>query len=148
MTETTDYCDFCDLPLSQCVHGRPPPAPAPARPSVGKAARKVSAPTPKPKKQPTTRATTRTRPVTRRWTPPEVLRPLIVTVLEEAGGELEAEEAFERLEALLEDRMLAGDRERTPEGELRWQYAARRARVALLAEGVMTKSRPGLWQLA
>lgn len=136
MAEPDDYCDFCDLPRTQCVHGRPPPVPA-----------TKAAPAPKPRKRPATRATTTTRPVTRRWTAPEVIKPLIVDVLEEAGGELEAEDAFARLEALLEGRMLAGDVERTPEGELRWQYAARRARVVLLAEGVMTKSRPGLWQL-
>jgi hypothetical protein len=77
-----------------------------------------------------------------------VFKPLIVAVLEEAGGELEAEEVFLELEILAEDRLLPGDRETTPEGELRWRYAARRARVALLDEGVMVKGRPGLWQLA
>lgn len=138
MDEPDDYCEFCDLPRSQCVHGRPPPVPEKKQPV---------APTPKPRKRPAPRTTT-TKPVARRWTPPEVFKPLIVTVLERAGGELEAEDAFAELEALLEDRLLAGDRERTPEGELRWQYAARRARVALLAEGVMTKTRPGVWQLA
>ena len=37
---------------------------------------------------------------------------------------------------------------RADTGELRWRYAARRARVALIDEGLMTKSRPGVWQLA
>ena len=49
---------------------------------------------------------------------------------------------------MVEDRLLPGDRERTPEGELRWQYAARRARVALIKEGRMTKGIPGMWTLA
>jgi hypothetical protein len=84
----------------------------------------------------------------RRWTPPEVFKPLIVAVLEEAGGELEADEVFLELEVLAEDRLLSGDTETTPEGELRWRYAARRARVSLLDEGVMVKARPGLWRLA
>jgi hypothetical protein len=84
----------------------------------------------------------------RRWSPPEVFKPLILTVLEQAGGELEADELFLELEILAEDRLLPGDSETTPEGELRWRNAARRARVALIDEGLMTKSRPGVWQLA
>ena len=47
-----------------------------------------------------------------------------------------------------EDRFRAGDHETTPEGEPRWRYAARRARIALIEEGLMTKTRPGSWQLA
>lgn len=84
----------------------------------------------------------------RRWTPPDAFKPLILSVLEEAGGELEADEMFLELEILAEHRLLPGDSETTPEGELRWRYAARRARVALIAEGLMTKGRPGVWQLA
>ena len=69
-------------------------------------------------------------------------------VLEEAGGELDAEELFLELEIVAEDLLRPGDLETTPEGELRWRYAARRARVALIDEGLMTKDRPGVWQLA
>jgi len=84
----------------------------------------------------------------RRWTPPEALRPLILEVLQEAGGELETDELFLELEILADDRLLPGDRETTPEGELRWRYAARRARMALINEGLMTKGTPGVWKLA
>jgi hypothetical protein len=140
MSASDDYCDFCDLPRSQCVHGLRPPAP-----------KKLTKSPPKPRK----RATTRSRisgvadePVTRRWTPPEVFRPLILAVLERAGGELDADEFFLELEVVVEDRLLPGDAETTPKGELRWQYAARRARVALIDEGLMTKGKPGVWQLA
>ena len=73
---------------------------------------------------------------------------MIVSVLEDAGGELEAEDLFAELEARVEEHLLAGDRETTPEGELRWRYAARRARQALIKDGLMTRSRPGLWELA
>ncbi|MDX6360846.1 MAG: hypothetical protein QOH37_3900 [Nocardioidaceae bacterium] len=86
--------------------------------------------------------------MTRRWTPPEALKPLILTVLEQAGGELENDELFLELEILAEDRLLPADTETTPEGELRWRYAARRARVALIDEGLMTRTTPGVWQLA
>lgn len=73
--------------------------------------------------------------------------PLIVATLREAGGELAAEELFLELEIAVEDRLLAGDRETTPQGELRWQSAARRARQSLIADGLMTKDRPGFWTL-
>ncbi|MFT3873705.1 MAG: hypothetical protein QM714_13865 [Nocardioides sp.] len=63
-------------------------------------------------------------------------------------GELEAEEAFLELEILTEDRLLPGDHEMTPEGELRWRSAARRARIELIDEGLMSKPAPGIWQLA
>ena len=69
-------------------------------------------------------------------------------VLEEAGGELETDELFLELEIVADERLLPGDRETTPEGELRWRYAARRARQALINEGVMTRGGgPGVWQL-
>lgn len=69
-------------------------------------------------------------------------------MLEDAGGALDGDDLFARLEDRVADDLLAGDRERTPEGELRWRYAARRERQALIADGVMTKGRPGVWQLA
>ena len=139
MIASDDYCDLCDLPRSQCIHGQPPPVPRNA----------IESP-PKPKKRPT-RGRSPAAPdklVTRRWTPPEVFKPFILTVLEHAGGELEADDLFLELEILAEDRLLPGDSEMTPEGELRWQLAARRARMALIDEGLMAKTRPGVWQLA
>ena len=140
MSTSEDYCDFCDLPRSTCIHGRPPPVP-----------HKAVAKTQAPRK----RATTSPRPgapaarvANRRWTPPEVFRPLILEVLEAAGGELDAEDLFLELEIVAEDRLLPGDSETTPDGELRWRYAARRARIALIDEGVMVKAGPGVWRLA
>ena len=133
-----EYCELCDLPRSQCIHGLPAPTPASAP------ARKRAAPRPKPVKRVAT-TTAPARP--RKWTPPEAIRPHVLHVLQEAGGELEAEEVFDRLEGRMADSLLEADQERTPEGELRWRYAARRARQALIADGLMAKSRPGLWEL-
>jgi hypothetical protein len=135
-----DYCELCDLPKSQCIHGRPPPPPP----------KKAAPAPPKPRKRVTTprSAAPPTKAVPRRRTPPEVFKPLIIDVLERNGGELEADELFLELEILAEDRLLPEDSETTPEGELRWRYAARRARVALIDEGRMTKTRPGVWQLS
>jgi len=140
MNASDDYCEHCDLPRSQCPHGQPPPPP-----------KETVKPAPRPRKRPATR--TRSTPVpekavTLRWTPPDVFKPLILTALERAGGELEADELFQELAVLVEDRLRPEDSETTPEGELRWRYAARRARVALIDEGLMTKTRPGVWQLA
>ncbi|RNM13166.1 hypothetical protein [Nocardioides pocheonensis] len=146
MNASEDYCELCDLPRSQCIHGRPPTPPAPAVKPV-KAAKASTA----PRKRTTTASRTPgapAKPVVRRWTPPEEFKPLILSVLEEAGGELEADEVFLELEILMEDRFRAGDNETTPEGELRWRYAARRARIALIEEGLIAKARPGVWQLA
>ena len=92
-------------------------------------------------------ATTKAPARPRRWTPPEAFGPHILAVLQDAGGELEAEDVFKRLEERLADVLLEADQERPPEGELRWRYAARRARQALIADGMMAKSRPGLWEL-
>jgi hypothetical protein len=140
MNASDDYCELCDLPRSQCVHGQPPPMPKQA----------VTSP-PKPTKRASSRGRATAapeKPVRRRWTPPEVFKPLIISVLEQAGGALEADELFLELEVLAGDRLRPEDSETTPEGELRWRYAARRARVALIDEGLMTKTRPGVWQLA
>lgn len=136
-----DYCDLCDLPKSTCVHGMPPaPPPPPAPPKASRVrtttVRKTAAPA----------AIKRSAP--RKWTPPEVFAPGIVATLGEAGGELEQDELFDRLEELMADRLSDADRETTPEGELRWRYAARKARQTLINEGVMTKGRPGVWALA
>ena len=139
MTES-DYCALCDLPKSQCVHGRPPPAPP--EPVTRTAPRARPGRAAKPRTPGAAAA-----PVTRRWTPPEAFKPLIVAVLEDAGGELETDELFLELEIAAEERLLPGDRETTPEGELRWRFAARRARQALINEGVMTRGGPGVWQL-
>ena len=137
MSASAEYCELCDLPKATCVHGQPPPAPKPVTrpaPQARTVTRKVVPGAP-PKR------------VQRRWTAPDALKSPILTVLQGAGGELDAEDLFLELEILVDERLLAGDRETTPEGELRWQYAARRARQALVSEGLMAKGRPGVWEL-
>jgi hypothetical protein len=134
-----DYCELCDLPKSQCIHGNPP-APPPPRATVRTATPRASRPAVKKPAAPA-------RSVPRRWSPPEAFKTAIVEVLEEAGGELEQDEVFRVLEERLAERLTSADRDRTPEGELRWRYAARRARQALIAEGAMTRGRPGIWSL-
>lgn len=140
MSASDDYCELCDLPKSQCVHGQAPPPPAPA-----------SKAPPKPRVQRSSPARTpgaAARPVHRRWTPPEELKPHILVVLEDAGGELDVDEVYHRLEARLDGSFRAGDHETSPNGELRWHYAARRARQELADEGLISKGRPGIWSLA
>ncbi|OIJ25720.1 hypothetical protein [Nocardioides luteus] len=138
----TDYCELCDLPKSQCIHGRPPAPPAPT--PVKKATTRV-------RKTTTSAAASAPKVVTksapRKWTPPAAFAPLILEILEAAGGSMSADAVLDELESQLADQLLAGDFETTPEGELRWRYAARRARQKLLTEGLMTKGAPGVWQL-
>ena len=148
MNASDDYCELCDLPRSQCIHGQPPP-PVPPKATPAPRSRPATRTTTRSTTSTTARTTTKAAPPrTLRWTPPEVFKPLILTVLEEAGGELEADEVYQQLATVAGDQLRTADHETTPEGELRWQYAARRARVALIKEGRMTKGRPGVWQLA
>lgn len=74
--------------------------------------------------------------------------PHIIAVLDGAGGELDSDDVFVALEERLTDQLLEGDRQLTPEGELRWRYAARRARQSMIGDGVMSKSAPGVWSLS
>lgn len=144
MTASDDYCELCDLPKSQCIHGLPPP-PDPVKP----ASRPATTSTPRPRTATRSKAAPpAARQVSRRWTPPDAFKPLIIAVLQDAGGAMQAEELFLELETRADNRMLAGDREATPEGELRWQYAARRARQALIKDGLMVSGRPGVWELS
>lgn len=137
-----DYCDLCDLPRSTCIHGNPPPPPPPAAP-------RVSTPraTPVTRRKATPSAAP-ARSAPRKWTPPDAFRLDILDVLREHGGSLDQDDLFDALEAAMGERLTTADHETTPEGELRWRYAARRARQTMLAEGVMTKGRPGVWSLA
>ncbi|ABL83241.1 MULTISPECIES: hypothetical protein [unclassified Nocardioides] len=149
-----DYCELCDLPKSQCIHGNPPAPPPPTvrkAPATRPVVRRTATSSPGSSRSTTsTRSTTAAapaRPVRHRWTPPDVFKPEILAVLSAAGGELDQDEVFLELEVRMEERLTDADHEKTPEGELRWRYAARRARQALVAEGAMTKGRPGIWAL-
>lgn len=145
-----DYCELCDLPKSTCIHGNPPPPPPPTvrkAPATRTTVRRSTATA----GSGTSRASAAPAParaVRHRWTQPDTFKPVIVAVLTEAGGELDQDDVFLELEVRMEEQLTEADRELTPEGELRWRYAARRARQALVAEGTMTKGRPGIWALA
>ena len=135
-----DYCDLCDLPKSTCIHGNPPPPPPTA---VKRAAPRV----------PGTRRTAAAPPAPRRvvntkWTPPVAFEPVILEVLDEHGGQMEQDDVYVAIEEVMVDRLKPADHETTPEGELRWRYAARKARQTLIADGRMTKGKPGVWALA
>ena len=139
-----EYCDLCDLPKANCVHGMPPAPPPAARTAPARATvRKAS--TPRAAKAAPS-APVRRAP--RRWTPPEAIAPVILAVLDEAGGELPADDVLAAVEERIAEHLLEGDRQLTPEGELRWRYAARRARQLMISDGVMSKGAPGIWSLA
>ena len=144
----TDYCELCDLPKSQCIHGRPPapPAPAPVKKKAAPRTRKVSEGATSRAGSAAPKVVTKSAP--RKWTPPAHFAPLILEILDEAGGSMAADAVLDELESQLDGRLLPGDLETTPEGELRWRYAARRARQKLLTDGEMVKAAPGIWQRA
>lgn len=140
-----DYCDLCDLPLSQCVHGRPEPV-APPKPAPAPRAARVKAPPRVPGTKASTAPVRSTAP--RKWTPPEELRPAILGVLQDADGELDVDDVFERLEERVGEQLRSGDRDANPQGELRWHAAARKARKALMDEGLLEAAGPGVWRLS
>ncbi|MBZ5737646.1 hypothetical protein [Nocardioides mangrovi] len=142
-----DYCELCDLPRSTCIHGNPPAPPPPSTPTT-RATPVVRRKAAAPRVPGSSAASAPSRVVRHRWTPPDVFAPHILEVLREAGGELDQDELFDRLETAMAERLGDADRETTPEGELRWRYAARRARQSLVSEGLMTKGRPGVWALS
>lgn len=88
-----------------------------------------------------------TRQVERKWTPHAELRPLILRILREYGGRLEADDLLIELEIRLEQVLTSGDREKTPQGEERWHTATRRERKALTDDGLLVPARPGVWEL-
>ena len=137
-----DYCDLCELPLSQCVHGMPKPAPAPPKTPAQRRTTRAARPT----ASPTTGAVTR-RPTPRRYTPAEEVAPLILQVLEDEGGRAAAEDVMAGVEIALAPSFRAGDQEKGPTGELRWRTAARKARKALSDEGLIVVPEPGTWEL-
>ena len=144
---TEDYCELCDLPLSTCVHGRPP-TPPPA------AVRKAPAPRATPVRTRTATGSARSAPTrdaspprTRKWTPTEEFRPHVLAILRENGGRLDAEDLMLELEIRLEAVLTPGDRELAPQGGERWHVAVRRQRKALADEGLLVPAQPGVWEL-
>lgn len=140
-----DYCELCDLPKVQCIHGMPKPAPEPEKPKPARAAKATREP--KPRKQAAS-APVSTRTMPRKWTPPAEFVPHILAILDAAGGSLPADDALSRVEERMAEQLRPGDQEKTPQGELRWRTAARKARRELVQAGVLNADRPGVWELS
>lgn len=136
------YCDHCDLPLDQCVHGRPQPV-TPAKPTP--APRKAS-----PARRSTTaqpRVETR-RVATNRRTPQTAYRAVILDVMRDMGGEGGADEILAEVERRMAPRLLAGDYELVQD-ETRWRRAARFERKDMVEAGLLEPVRErGVWRLA
>lgn len=137
-----EYCELCDLPLATCVHGMPPaPEPVKAPPKASPVTRRRTTAS----SAPSSAAPARTAP--RRRTDKADFKPVIVAVLQEAGGEQEAELVLTALEERLADVLKPGDHETGPTGEVRWRTAARWARKELADEGLLVAPQPGVWAL-
>jgi hypothetical protein len=152
MTSTDDYCELCDLPLSQCVHGRPPEPPqekaprkAPARASGS--TRTTRATTERAAARPAAKTTVSTRPPRR--TPQREFRRFILVALQDSGGKADVEDVMAEVARRMEEVLRPADHETVNQGELRWRYAARLERRAMQDEGLMLPPRrPGLWELS
>ena len=155
MTPTEDYCELCDLPLSQCVHGRPPtpppdkPAPKRAAPKTTRAPRS-SAPRAAAERAtpaPSTRTSVSSRPPRR--TPQREFRRHILGALQDSGGRAAQDDVMAEVARRMEDVLRPADHETVNQGELRWRYAARLERRAMQDEGLMLPPRqPGVWELS
>lgn len=138
-----DYCDLCDLPLSTCIHGMPPPPPPPEP-----APRTPRSPRATATRAPSARAVkvTQTKPaVISKRTEQEAFRPFIVQLLKEEGA-LETGEVMELLADRMAEVLLERDKQKAPTGEIRWQTVARAERKSMIDEGLMAASK-GMWEL-
>lgn len=132
-----EYCDLCDLPLATCVHGMPPaPEPVKAPPEASPVTRRR-----------TTSSSSPARIAPRRRTDKADFKPVIVQVLQEAGGEQAADLVLASVEERLADVLKPGDHETGPTGEVRWRTAARWARKELADDGLLVAPQPGVWAL-
>jgi hypothetical protein len=137
-----DYCELCDLPLSTCIHGMPPPPPPP--PPAPRTARSPRATA--TRKPSTAKVRASAPPVVRVRTEQEAFRPFIVGLLQDEGP-LETAEVMERLAELMAEVLLDRDRQKSPTGEVRWQTVARAERKAMMDEGLIVPAQPGVWEL-
>jgi hypothetical protein len=146
MTSTADYCELCDLPLSQCVHGQPPPPP-PEKKAPAPRARKASTASSSSRKASSTPAVSVSSKPPRR-TPQREFRRYILAALQDRGGRAEVEDLMADLVERMEPVLRPADHETVNQGELRWRYAARLERKAMLDDGLIAAPRqPGFWEL-
>ncbi len=136
-----DYCDLCDLPLSTCIHGMPPPPPPPAP-----APRTPRSPRATATRKPAARVTSSAPPPVRVRTEQEAFRPFILALLKDEGS-LETAEVMELLADRMAEVLLDRDKQKAPTGEVRWQTVARSERKAMIDEGLIVAAQPGIWQL-
>ena len=148
MTPPADYCELCELPLSQCVHGNPP-SPPPERTTARKAPARKAAP-----RATTSRSTAKAAPAVSvsstppRRTPQREFRPHILAALQASGGRADMEDVMVEIARSMEGVLRPADHETVNQGEVRWRYAARLERKAMLDDGLVAPPRePGVWEL-
>ena len=83
-----------------------------------------------------------------RRTPQREFRPHILAALQASGGRAEMEDVMAEIARRMEDVLRPADHETVNQGELRWRYAARLERKAMLDDGLVAPPRqPGVWEL-
>lgn len=135
-----EYCDRCDLPLDQCIHGRPEPVVVP------KAAEPKKPPAPRKAKTAQPRVETR-RVAAPRTTSQTAYRQALLDVMRDMGGRGEAEAILAEVEQRLAARLRDRDYEEV-QGEARWRRAARFERKDMVEAGLLEPViERGVWQL-
>lgn len=135
-----EYCDRCDLPLDQCVHGRPEPVVVP------KVVELKTPPAPRRAKPAQPRVETRRVPAARS-TSQTAYRQALLEVMRDMGGRGEAEEILTEVERRLAPRLRDRDYEEV-QGEARWRRAARFERKDMVEAGLIEPViERGVWQL-
>jgi hypothetical protein len=145
-----DYCELCDLPLSTCVHGqpKPPPAEPPAKAAPRKATPQTTTARTTARSSAAKAPATSVRSAPPRRTPQREFRPHILAALQESGGRAEVEDLMSEIARRMEPVLRPADHETVNQGEVRWRYAARLERKAMLDDGLMAPPRqPGVWEL-
>lgn len=151
-----DWCDLCELPLSQCPHGAPPPPPPSPTPRSAPRPRKAPArapsasatgPTSAPRRSSpavTTRAPVRRTPPGR--TPQTEFRKALLAELADQPVPVEREQVL----AALEERMDLTEQDRgiTADGEVRWRRTAIKERKAMADDGLVATAGHGMWVLS
>ena len=135
-----EYCDRCDLPLDQCIHGRPEPVVVP------KAAEPKKPPAPRKAKTAQPRVETRRVAVPRTMSQ-TAYRQALLEVMRDMGGRGEAEAILAEVEQRLAARLRDRDYEEV-QGEARWRRAARFERKDMVEAGLLEPViERGVWQL-
>lgn len=149
MTADSAFCELCELPRAQCVHGMPAPPPAEPRKKPAPRATKPRAAKTTSSGAASSASRVSVRHTGTSRTPQREFRQPILEVLAANGGEHPMDEVLVEVERRMEPVLREGDYETVERGEPRWRKAARFERKAMVDDGLlMPLQSPGVWTLS